>query len=437
MYGSSIYHTTCTLSSCYLVNDQKKKGNAKDNDVDSEEEEEEKGNAKGMRKVTPYKAKDLVPLVRRSIATNPTLSNKSMKDLLKPYGKVGENYSVFTESLLQNTRTLAKEEIFGDPKTNATYVFALKCEMEKNGHKVSLKMCDRKTTLENIYNVVWEEEKCCTDITKRLSKKEYCHKWCEDNADKMYLSLGDVSDNYTFIQEFFFSPSTATDTVPKLQRVFQADAAFTDFGKYTLFSFYGTTANGNMFPVALGLVFGNENKESWMSFCKFIANLHPSINALDVTIITDQCKGSIAAIGQYFPNAFQFHCSYHRAGNILLQCKGGRVKHSPHWLFKSLVNCGTTEQIDFIREKYKGHLTAHQLKYLNSIPDETQYPAVRCAMGENIFLYDHEASSGVESMNMANKPARDRAAVDVVNAMILLLGMERYELDCFPYYLRS
>ena len=46
-------------------------------------------------------------------------------------------------------------------------------------------------------------------------------------------------------------------------------------------------------------------------------------------------------------------------------------------------------------------------------------------MGENIYLYDHEASSGVESMNKANKPARDRAAVDVVNAIMLLLNMER------------
>lgn len=35
-------------------------------------------------------------------------------------------------------------------------------------------------------------------------------------------------------------------------------------------------------------------------------------------------------------------------------------------------------------------------------------------MGDNIFLYDHEASLRVESMSKANKPARDRAAVDVV-----------------------
>ena len=47
-------------------------------------------------------------------------------------------------------------------------------------------------------------------------------------------------------------------------------------------------------------------------------------------------------------------------------------------------------------------------------------------MGDNVFLYDHEASSAVESMNKANKPAREMAAVDVVNAIMLLLKMERW-----------
>lgn len=50
---------------------------------------------------------------------------------------------------------------------------------------------------------------------------------------------------------------------------------------------------------------------------------------------------------------------------------------------------------------------------------------MRCATGDNIFLYDHEASSGVESMNHANKPVRDMAAVDVVvNAIMLLASAE-------------
>jgi len=153
--------------------------------------------------------------------------------------------------------------------------------------------------------------------------------------------------------------------------------------------------------------------------------LHPTLNMPEVPIITDRCKGSILAIDEYFPNAFQFHCSYHRAANILLNCKGGKGKLSPHLLFRTLVNCGSVASLNRVSDKYVMHLTANQLKYLNTPTDESQYPAARCAMGDNIFLYDHEASSGVESMNKANKPARDRAAVDVVNAIILLLQMER------------
>jgi hypothetical protein len=38
------------------------------------------------------------------------------------------------------------------------------------------------------------------------------------------------------------------------------------FGKYTLFSAYGSTADGSMFSVAFTIMFGNENKESWGHF---------------------------------------------------------------------------------------------------------------------------------------------------------------------------
>ena len=95
------------------------------------------------------------------------------------------------------------------------------------------------------------------------------------------------------------------------------------------------------------------------------------------------------------------------------------------------MNCGTTEQLNSIRDQYAEKVTAKALKYLNTPSDASQYPAARCAMGDGIFMYDHEASSGVESMNKANKPARDRAAVDVVNAIMLLLQMERYVCSVF------
>ncbi len=64
------------------------------------------------------------------------------------------------------------------------------------------------------------------------------------------------------------------------------------------------------------------------------------------------------------------------------------------------------------------------LKYLNAVDDAAQYPGARVAVDySGIIMYQRSASSAVESMNQANKAARDRTAVDVVCATKLLLSM--------------
>ncbi len=60
--------------------------------------------------------------------------------------------------------------------------------------------------------------------------------------------------------------TTFRDVDTTSNKAFQADAAHMQFGKYTLFSSYGTTAERLMSPVAFGIMFGNENKESWGHF---------------------------------------------------------------------------------------------------------------------------------------------------------------------------
>ena len=63
--------------------------------------------------------------------------------------------------------------------------------------------------------------------------------------------------------------------------------------------------------------------------------------------------------------------------------------------------------------------------YLTKIDDTKQYPAARCAMGPGICMYGKSASSGVESMNRANKQlVRMKTAVDILNASLLLLKLE-------------
>ena len=85
---------------------------------------------------------------------------------------------------------------------------------------------------------------------------------------------------------------------------------------------------------------------SWSKFWKFAVEVHPSLNRPEVTIITDQCKGSIGAIRKYVPHAFNFHCSYHRLSNVLVKCKGGSGKHSPHWVFHRLLACNNMASLE-------------------------------------------------------------------------------------------
>ena len=45
-------------------------------------------------------------------------------------------------------------------------------------------------------------------------------------------------------------------------------------------------------------------------------------------------------------------------------------------------------------------------------------------MGDNICMFGKSASSGVEAMNCANKLARQKTAVDVLNGVILLMKLK-------------
>jgi hypothetical protein len=51
-----------------------------------------------------------------------------------------------------------------------------------------------------------------------------------------------------------------------LQDVIQASGAHSSFGKYTLFLAYAMTANGNMSPLAFGLLSGNKVINNWLKF---------------------------------------------------------------------------------------------------------------------------------------------------------------------------
>ena len=148
-----------------------------------------------------------------------------------------------------------------------------------------------------------------------------------------------ASDTQRFLSGVFLSLQQARHTVPFLQSVFQADAAHMNFGKYTLYSCFGNTANGNTFPVALAIIFGNEDKEGWTRFWKFVRRIHPTIQEPKNTIITDQQKGSIPALADVLPDVVNFFCSFHRCENIKKFVKGGTGRFSCWWFYNLLLNC--------------------------------------------------------------------------------------------------
>ncbi len=85
-----------------------------DEDEASLEEDDNDGKVKAVCKHTPIKSHWIVPLLLNEITEKPNMSNAEMKHVVSVYVK--EKF--ITSSLLQNARTMARDEIFGDPATN-------------------------------------------------------------------------------------------------------------------------------------------------------------------------------------------------------------------------------------------------------------------------------------------------------------------------------
>jgi hypothetical protein len=377
---------------------------------------------------SPFKTSMVVPLILGMIADNPGCTNKMLRCFLKTYG----NEYAFTESILQEARTAAKTQLFGSSEVNVRYVRTVKEELEKRGHIVRMVYTERRETLKNIEVMVLSEELLHRkhNDNSTMSKEErnaFFSKWKAENRDLLMDQLGPKCCQVSFLHGIFFSPLFSQATVPELQRLVMADACHLNFGKYTLYSCYGITANANMFPVGFAIIFGNENLLGWQSFWKFVIDIHPCLNQTDVTIVTDQDKGLIPAIGELVTNAVNFHCSYHRSQNIIKMCgggKSGKKVYSALWVYNRLLKCRTITQIDSVKDKYFPLMHSRDLQYLNTLPDHSQYPAARCALTPGVYMYHRTSSAAVESMNAANREMRAKTAVDPLNACILLLRME-------------
>jgi hypothetical protein len=407
-------------------------GNADDSDdEDDEAEKTPQTGRKQTRVKSPIKSKWLVPLVKVPIAEKPNISNKALMQLLSPY--VVDKF--LTNSLLNVTKKYLRNHLFGDPAQNVTYLPQLLLELEKAGHQYEVITESSASVRRKLEEMVLQQhialEKASGVKLVKQDKIDFIAKWRKDNKAVLLKEglLESQSDGNTFLDGIFVSLSTAVATVPLLQHVYQADAAHMNFGKYSLYSCYGVTSNGNTFPVCFGILFGNEDKEGWTRFWKFATKIHPCINRPVTTVITDQQKGSIPAFAEVVPLAVNFFCSFHRRQNIKKFVKGGTGSYSCMWLYNLLMNAKTPATIDKLKFEHAGEMQNNALRFLASIPDSQQFPAARCGMGNDICMYQRTASSSVESMNRANQRVQDRTAVDPINSLILLIKLEAMRFE--------
>jgi hypothetical protein len=88
----------------------------------------------------------------------------------------------------------------------------------------------------------------------RDEKVEYVNNLKKDNDAFLCDAFGfEDGTQFKFLMGIFISPFTSKDQFPFLQKVLQSDAAHMSFGKYTLYSVYGTNANGMMSALGFAL----------------------------------------------------------------------------------------------------------------------------------------------------------------------------------------
>jgi hypothetical protein len=135
------------------------------------------------------------------------------------------------------------------------YASAVAARMRFLGHEVKLVFATRRQVLTSVSSVVLSEElvrlKKLKQTMSGAERKKCVLDWKQENEVFLNHALGfENGPQYRFLAGILFSPSTSKVIVPQLQDVIQANGAHTSFGKYTLFSAYGTTANVNMSPLA-------------------------------------------------------------------------------------------------------------------------------------------------------------------------------------------
>ncbi len=155
------------------------------------------------------------------------MSNAEMKHVVLAYVKG----KIITSFLLQNSRTIARDETFGVPATNVFFANGLVEKMKECGIDVKILMKDWKQVLRMLEHVVLSDLICKNIAEGKLMTKakkiEFVSDWKLEDKEVLEdgglgaPKLGDVP--LKFFSGILFSTLGARKAVPFLQQVFQAD----------------------------------------------------------------------------------------------------------------------------------------------------------------------------------------------------------------------
>ena len=177
-----------------------------------------------------------------------------------------------------------------------------------------------------------------------------------------------------FIERIFVCPGIMKTTLRHVRPVMSLDAAhLKSKWKGTLYTASVKTGSDEIYPVAIGIMNGNENEAGWTWFLRLLESAI-EILVMDwpneeyrfkyFTFISDRQKGLIEALRMVFPQNHACFCAIHIARNA--EKHGGkRVSQHVHHLsrtFSHFVSANILEKIGRISVKGK--------EYIEKIPPE-------------------------------------------------------------------
>ncbi len=159
---------------------------------------------------TPYHMNWVADIIKPFMIDHPDISYSEIKKLLSLYAR---EY-VITDTLCQDAKRVAKEELFGSANENAKYANAVVSELVAMGHHAQLQFSSRKVVNSRIGIMILMEESLRrkTAGERQLEGKErntFVTAWKEKHAIDLDSSLG-LADGpqHRFLTGICFSTPT-------------------------------------------------------------------------------------------------------------------------------------------------------------------------------------------------------------------------------------